>query len=108
MRISICIVKSKNVGRTEELIFHDPPPAPAETLLEWIETKSTAIAYGCRNGSCGTCMVEVLEGEDLLQEKTPQEADTLSRMGKSPQSRLACRARVKTEISGRITIKPQF
>ncbi len=92
----------------EELRFDQPPAPGVESLLEWSEAKSDAIAYGCRNGSCGTCMVEVVEGEDLLEAKTPQEEDTLSRIAKSPQSRLACRARIVSGADGLVSVKAIF
>jgi ferredoxin len=95
-------------GQRESIDLSTVPSNNQESLLEWIETKSQIISYGCRVGSCGTCMVEVISGAENLQEMTPQEEDTLSRMRKSPLCRLACRARLKDDASGVIVLKPIF
>jgi ferredoxin len=79
-----------------------------DSLLELVEEKSQILPFGCRVGSCGTCMIEILAGAENLQARTPQEEDTLSRMAKSPQCRLACRARFHENASGLIQFKTIF
>lgn len=37
--------------------------APEQTILEAVEAAGVAAAAGCRNGTCGTCRVKVLDGE---------------------------------------------
>ncbi|XP_042484329.1 photosynthetic NDH subunit of subcomplex B 3, chloroplastic [Macadamia integrifolia] len=60
-------------------------------------------------GSCGTCIVEVIDGEDLLNERTNTE---LRYLKKKPQSwRLACQTIVgNKENSGKVVIQrlPQW
>ncbi|KAJ4828252.1 hypothetical protein Tsubulata_012059 [Turnera subulata] len=60
-------------------------------------------------GSCGTCIVEVLEGKDLLNERTNAE---LRYLKKKPESwRLACQTIVgNKENSGKVVVQriPQW
>jgi len=79
-----------------------------ESILEWVESNTTKVNYGCRVGSCGTCMIEVIGGAEYLEERTPQEADTLDRMNRSANTRLACRAKIKPDADGLIQVKTVF
>ena len=54
-------------------------------------TKEMGVIFGCEDGQCGTCMIEIEEGEDNLNEMTEQE----KRMGMDPKHRLACQCRIK-------------
>ncbi|KAG4931207.1 hypothetical protein AAZX31_17G192700 [Glycine max] len=60
-------------------------------------------------GSCGTCIVEIIEGKDLLNERTNTELRYLS---KKPESwRLACQTIVgNKENSGKVAVQriPQW
>ena len=56
------------------------------------------VPFGCKNGICGTCMVDVEEGQENLSELTPEEED----MGRDREHRLACQAKIK---EGTVTIK---
>ncbi|MEK6873039.1 MAG: 2Fe-2S iron-sulfur cluster binding domain-containing protein [Nanoarchaeota archaeon] len=49
------------------------------------------ILFGCKQGRCGTCMVEVLEGMENLLEKNEREIA----MGLEPNKRLMCQAKLK-------------
>ena len=49
------------------------------------------IPFGCEEGICGTCMIDIIEGEENLSELTEAEKD-LMRDGKH---RLACQCRMK-------------
>jgi ferredoxin len=56
------------------------------------------VLFGCRNGLCGTCMVEVEEGMENLSERNEAEDN----MGLQDQSRLACQCRIN---QGEVKIK---
>ncbi|HJQ63541.1 MAG TPA: 2Fe-2S iron-sulfur cluster-binding protein, partial [Burkholderiales bacterium] len=42
---------------------HSFSASEGETILESALREGFVIAYGCRNGACGTCKGRVLEGE---------------------------------------------
>ena len=56
------------------------------------------VPFGCKNGICGTCMIDIEEGPENLSELTPEEHD----MGRDRTHRLACQAKIK---EGTVTIK---
>jgi 2Fe-2S ferredoxin len=61
------------------------------------------IPFSCRSASCGTCQVEVLEGEELLEPQNDAERDLLPLLG--GKGRLACQARVRQGVEGVIKLR---
>ncbi len=55
------------------------------------------VPFNCNNGMCGTCMIDVVEGEDNLSELTESEKD----LGRDKKHRLACQCKIK---SGKVKI----
>ncbi|MBI2575954.1 (2Fe-2S)-binding protein [Candidatus Woesearchaeota archaeon] len=53
--------------------------------------RSVGVYFGCEDGLCGTCLVEVIEGMENLSEKNEKEAD----MGLEGNQRLMCQCRIK-------------
>ena len=53
--------------------------------------KELGVPFGCENGLCGTCYVEILSGMENLTERT--EAEQL--MGIDDKHRLACQCKIK-------------
>ncbi len=53
--------------------------------------KDLGVVFGCEDGLCGTCMVEVEEGAENLTELTQAEKD----MGVDDKNRLACQCKIK-------------
>lgn len=49
------------------------------------------VKFSCRNGLCGTCMVDIIEGEENLSELTSQE----KAMGLNKKERLACQCKIE-------------
>ncbi len=49
------------------------------------------VTFGCQDGICGTCIVEVQEGMEALSERNQAEID----MGLDQNQRLACQCRMK-------------
>jgi ferredoxin len=60
------------------------------------------IPFSCRSATCGTCLVEVVEGAECLAEPNSDEADLLAILDGPPENRLACQARL---LSGPGTVK---
>lgn len=56
------------------------------------------VPFGCRSGLCGSCLIEVLEGEKNLFSKNQEETE----MDLKDGERLACQCRIK---SGELVIK---
>ena len=56
------------------------------------------VPFGCRSGLCGTCMIDIVEGEENLSELTEEEET----MGRDRKHRLACQAKIK---EGTVMIK---
>lgn len=75
------------------------------SLLETFEAAGIPLAYGCREGSCGSCLVKVCAGEELLTPPTPMEMDTLSRVEDPASKRLACRAKIRKGAAGDIELE---
>lgn len=50
---------------------------------------SLPLKFGCRQGDCGTCAIQVVEGGQNLSPLTKQERITLQRLGLTSR-RLAC------------------
>jgi len=53
--------------------------------------ENLGVKFSCRNGLCGTCMIDVLEGEENLSPLT--EAEKLLKRDK--KNRLACQCRIE-------------
>lgn len=51
----------------------------------------SSIFFGCRDGSCGRCLVRVVSGADRLGPLGKAEARVLASVGARPDERLACR-----------------
>lgn len=54
--------------------------------------KSLGVPFNCKNGTCGTCIVEVTEGEENLNELNDKE----KLLGLDKQHRLSCQCRIKS------------
>jgi len=56
------------------------------------------VLFGCRSGLCGTCMIDVVQGEENLSGLTEEEVA----MDRDRKHRLACQAKIK---EGMVKIK---
>ena|SRR5690606_12573538 len=84
-----------------------------EVLYDALYDQGHELPHGCLSGSCGACRVEVLEGSDNLAPAGVIEADTVEALKDEFQQlygkefiegktiRLACRAKVKGDLSFR-------
>lgn len=53
--------------------------------------KELNVPFGCETGICGTCMIDILEGEENLSELTQAEID----LERDKKHRLACQCKIK-------------
>ena len=56
------------------------------------------VPFGCTQGLCGTCQIEIIEGQENLAPLTLEEQD----MQRDQNNRLACQCIIK---NGSVTIK---
>mgnify|MGYP001577588822 CR=1 FL=1 len=56
------------------------------------------VPFSCAEGICGTCMIDIVDGQENLSELTQEEKD----MGMNKTRRLACQCKIK---SGAVKIK---
>jgi ferredoxin len=76
---------------------------PDGTLLQKaIDSSNADIMFGCREGSCATCMIEVLDGMANLNPPTDAEKTTLMPEELKANVRLACQCKV---LQGKISIQ---
>jgi ferredoxin len=62
------------------------------------------VPFSCRSATCGTCHVEVLEGQELLEPPGEKERELLQVLRARPNERLACQAR-SLPGQGRIRVR---
>ncbi len=55
--------------------------------------EDAGVPFACTEGVCGTCVIEVVEGQENLSEPTQEEADFLGEG--TCDERLACQCRIK-------------
>lgn len=53
--------------------------------------ENLSVPFGCRDGHCGTCLIEVLDGEENLSELTEKEEELYL----DKKNRLACQTKIK-------------
>lgn len=76
--------------------------ADGSRLQDAIDSSGADIPFGCREGNCATCMIEVLEGGENLNPPTANEKITLLEEELDMNIRLACQCKI---AQGEITIK---
>lgn len=59
--------------------------------------KELGVAFGCRKGVCGACVVEILDGMGNLSETTSNETE----FGMRKDDRMMCQCKIE---SGEVTI----
>lgn len=81
-----------------------------ENILDAFEKCQIELPQGCRSGTCGVCVVEILQGEEALTPASQIELNTLSRLyhhkiKAQVNLRLACRAQLKDTNYPEIILK---
>ncbi len=73
-------------------------------VIEVSEKESASgIIYGCREGDCGTCLMEVTDGWENLSQPSIVEDRVLRENHAGRHQRLACQAQV---LGGKVCVKP--
>jgi ferredoxin len=82
------IFEASRPDRTKEVTV----PSGGE-LVDVADEVLAAVPFSCRSATCGTCICQVLEGIDLLEDPNEDEAELLDLMGSNGDTRLCCQAR---------------
>lgn len=97
---------SKDIGVPKVTITTDNIAIDVESGYEMIrmcDEYDTSILFGCRDGACGACMVQILDGAENLSKMEEDEQDFLETMNAREGERLACQCKVfgdvKLEVS---------
>ena len=70
------------------------------SLKDATKGRGWPIAYGCEDGVCGTCIVEIKEGKENLSDIAEVEDQTLDMMGmKDGTHRLCCQCKIKGDVT---------
>ena len=78
---------------------------PGTQMQDVIERSGSGLPFGCRDGECGTCIVEVLHGMEFLSPVTDKEKKVLSEFPeKKTTSRLSCQMKVE-KAGGLVRLK---
>jgi len=74
---------------------------PYNSLLTNVEEiEDHTLSFGCRSGACGSCVIEVLQGKDSLNNVDNDEKEFLAILGYSSSLyRLACCCRLRGDIT---------
>lgn len=62
------------------------------------QTQGLGIPFGCENGLCGTCLININSGMEHLSEKTEQEEFTLEARSADDDQRLSCQCKVLGDV----------
>lgn len=80
-----------------------------QNLFQSFEENGIKLPHGCLSGSCGSCRIEILEGEENLSEPSFIEQDTLkslaSEYNDEKKLRLSCRAKINGPITFQLPSK---
>ena len=86
-------VKFQNTGEEVEV-------EQGANLKEVTKNQGWSIPYGCEEGTCGTCIIKVIEGKENFSPLTETEKQTLDVMSMDDgEHRLACQCKVNGDVT---------
>ncbi len=66
------------------------------SLQDIAEAAGSGIPFGCRDGECGTCLIDVVTGGEFLNPMTDKEKKVISNLCcTKAETRLACQMKVE-------------
>jgi ferredoxin len=77
--------------------------ATGERVIDVSEREGSGIVYGCKEGDCGTCIMDVLDGWENLSQPSVVEDKILRENAAGRHQRLACQAQI---LGGKVVVKP--
>lgn len=70
-----------------------------ETIMKACGEEGTSIAFGCRQGRCGTCLTTIVKGKENLSPPDLNEQLTLQAIEAKPEQRLSCQTKVLGDVT---------
>ncbi|HQT44806.1 MAG TPA: 2Fe-2S iron-sulfur cluster-binding protein, partial [Candidatus Micrarchaeota archaeon] len=67
------------------------------SVADVCDSKNVPFPFSCRSGVCTTCLCNVLEGAEILNEKGDNEKMTLEGAGAKDNQRLGCQLKIEKE-----------
>ena len=80
---------------------------PGSTIQDVVEASGSALPFGCRDGECGTCVVEIEQGMEFLSPINDKEKKVIKEVCVgtcADKTRLSCQMKI-TEPNGLVRIK---
>ncbi|MFZ9518917.1 MAG: 2Fe-2S iron-sulfur cluster-binding protein, partial [Silvanigrellaceae bacterium] len=68
-------------------------------MSDVVEAAGADVTFGCKSGTCGTCRVRIVDGQENLSSPTPEERDFLSSLGANADERLGCQFCIHGNVS---------
>ncbi len=76
-----------------------------DTIQDIVEKAGSGLPFGCRDGECGTCIVEVESGMEYLSPVTDKEKKVLQNLGLTTEkTRLSCQMKIDSQ-NGHVRLK---
>lgn len=104
--VSVYKLDKENKSTGEELFSGEIELG--QPIFDQLDSQDFKLPFGCLAGSCGSCVILVLEGADLIKAPGTIESDTVSHLVSTSkiippseentwQYRLSCRAKMEKE-----------
>ncbi len=80
---------------------------PGSTIQDVVEASGSALPFGCRDGECGTCVVEIEQGMEFLSEINEKEIKVINEVCAgtcTEKTRLSCQMKI-VKPNGIVRIK---
>ncbi len=80
---------------------------PGSTIQDVVEASGSALPFGCRDGECGTCVVEIEQGMEFISEINEKEIKVIKEACAgtcTDNTRLSCQMKI-VKPNGVVRIK---
>jgi len=78
---------------------------PGKTIQDIVEASGSALPFGCRDGECGTCIVNIESGMEFLSDVTDKEKAVMKMLNETnPKARLSCQMKI-VQPNGLVRLK---
>lgn len=80
---------------------------PGENFQNIVEVTGSGMVFGCRDGECGTCILDIQQGNEYLSPINEKEKTVLKNFPDAPKNgRLACQLEI-AKPNGLVRVKYQ-